>query len=104
MSDTEVREKFHYDEHLKRPVIETYQNIQPILDINTRLRNATPETGGFRHRWRLSAAVPKVLWHMWQREAREKGINLWTDEGSKWIKKKLNDPDFRKIRTYHSKI
>ena len=102
--ETDLYQRFHWDAHLDRPVIETFQNIQPILDQNKRMFNDTPETPQRGEKWRLSAQIPAVVAHMWINECKRRGINFWGPEGMKFLKSRLNDREFKYFKTHNSKI
>mgnify|MGYP000081722652 CR=1 FL=1 len=68
------------------------QDVEPILDQNARLRSADYAPGGdFRHAGR----IPFVVAEEW---ARECGHKIGTKPFAQYVKKKLMDGDFAKLR------
>lgn len=84
-------------------VIKTYQDVAPYLERNQELYNATPEFGKSTQ-WREVADIPNAIAHEWIMEFRAKGIEFWSPEGMKEIKKKLNDPNWKRLRTRNCRI
>lgn len=87
----------HWDGVEDKLVIETVQDVEPILEENLERFNSTEKRHpDFRH----TATIPNILVHKWMLE----GINIWTREGWERAKKLLNDPDYRKLRTAPGRI
>lgn len=99
----DLKQKFDYVEHEGTSVIKTYQDVAPYLNRNKRLYNATPETPQGEE-WREVADIPNAIAHEWMKEFEAKGIRFWSPEGMREIKKKLNDPDWKLLRTHNSRL
>jgi hypothetical protein len=72
------------------------QDVEPILDKNKWLQTvAQPWAGTFRH----VATIPNVILEKWINEEGAPVLSMSKQEFSQFIKKKLNDPDWRYLKT-----
>jgi hypothetical protein len=78
---------------------ERFQNVEDIIETNKKLQNE----GQARHApWRHVASIPNIFIEKWLREEWERG-----NVGLKWsspefdaiVQRKLQDPDYRFLRT-----
>ena len=81
----------------KQNVIRQDQDVEPILDMNAFIRNhghqgMIDKDVGLR----LVARVPLTTLHAW---ANETGTRVGTPEFHEVMRIRLNDPDYRKLRT-----
>ena len=93
MSGTITR--LHLDRGERTITAETVQDVEPILDLNKALQNAGRQSGDFRH----IGTIPNVVLVKW---LYEEGANVWrmsAHEFGQFIRRKLNDPDWRHLRT-----
>lgn len=68
------------------------QDVQPILDANKRAANSDLDrTSGFRR----AGSIPYVIAEQWSREC---GAAIGTKEFGEYVKKKLMDGDWAKLR------
>lgn len=74
--------------------INSYQDVEPVLDQNKRLQNLNDGYSPSREFRRL-ASIPLVVWQQWQKE----GMPRFGYERKAWIRKKLADPDWQWLRT-----
>jgi hypothetical protein len=74
------------------------QDVEPILERNQRLR-AEPQTSDWgRH----VAIIPNVILLKWLNEAHARGnaaLRMFTKEFDALVKRKLEDPDWKYLRT-----
>lgn len=88
-------EFFHFDESTGDFAIETRQDVEPILDENKRRQNAgdgfTPSRD-MRH----VATIPNVVLQLWKDQY---GLDFMNRDHWKDIRAKLNDSDWRWLRT-----
>lgn len=77
------------------------QDVEPILDLNKRMANE-PQTraGTFRH----VATIPNVILEKWIAEEGANVLTMDKDEFALFIKRRLNDPDWRYLRTSMGRI
>ena len=76
--------------------LHTEQNVTPILDANKAKAN---ERRGYyaadKDMWRVSS-IPASVQMKWMIE---EGIDIYNEEHAPRVKKKLNDPDWRHLKT-----
>ena len=92
---TGITRWFHYDEATEESTIHTEQDIEPILELNQKLRNNQTRLD----RWgdgKIVASVPMTIYSEWVASGK---IN---DEA--FIKRWLNDPANRIHRTFLGKV
>lgn len=91
-----VETRVHHDKLENQFVIERVQDVEDILDLNKHLQGEQQKwAGSFRH----IGNIPNVILEKWMNED---GVNLLGMPGDAWgqyIKRKLNDPDYRWLRT-----
>ncbi len=77
--------------------IETRQDISALLEANKRLRN---EFDGYKDKgdqhFHLYASIPPVVIEMWRNQY---GVDVYNPAHADGVKKLLNDPDWRALRT-----
>ena len=77
-----------------------YQDAQPILDQNKEFHNSgfgSSPTGELKH----AASIPLNIWLKWKIE---EGVDVLQPENTQWLKRKLNDPDWRHLRIWDGKL
>lgn len=81
-----------YDEAENRTAIRTEADVAPVLERNKRLQNEP-----YRHDfwWRV-ASIPLIVAHKW---LVEDGLNIFDPAHADGLRRKLNDPDWRWLRT-----
>lgn len=88
-------EAFHYDEDTQRFAVETRQDVEPILDANKR---AQADGDGYTpsREMRHIARIPNVVIEKWINEL---GVNVFNKDHAPAVRRLLNDPDWRFLRT-----
>ena len=80
----------------RKIVFERIQDIEPIIDNNKRLQNESQSrTSPLLH----IASIPNVIIEKWMNEEGAPVLAMSAHEFAKFIRKKLNDPDNRFLRT-----
>lgn len=74
---------------------ERVQDVEPILENNHRLRSEDQKSDLGRH----IATIPNVLIEKWINEEGAPVLAMNKDEFAKFIKHKLDDPDYAYLRT-----
>ena len=95
MSD--IRRAAHYDGAERKFTFEIVQDVEPILERNKTIRSEK-QRGDFRH----VASIPNVILTRWLNEEWERGnttIRLFGAEMDGLVQRKLNDPDWKWLRT-----
>lgn len=96
MSDVFTRSRIDGD----TLTFERVQDVEPILEQNKRLQNAGKQKGDFRH----IGSVPNVILEKWMNELGVPVLQMPKHEFDRFIRKKLNDPEWRHLRTYDGGI
>lgn len=96
MSDVITR--LHLDRGEKLIHAERIQDVEPILEHNKALRSIPQKSDWGRH----IASIPNVILEKWLNEEYEKGnvgLRMFTKEFDALILRKLQDPDWKYLRT-----
>ena len=97
-----VETVFHYDAQGDTAVVEVRQDCERIIEHNKRLQGAGPHNIGD---WgRLRARIPLALAHKWMVEDGVNWLALPKDERSAYLKRKLNDPQYRHLMVDGGKV
>lgn len=105
----DLYQRVHYDRHEDKTIIETFQDITPIIDANKRMYSANQinkhsKSRGTRHiMGEHKACIPLVILHKWMKEFQQKTGSqfppqMHNEDFKKYIKSKLNDPEYRFFR------
>ena len=84
----------HLDRSEKKIHFERIQDVEPILDHNKALQSMPQKSDFMRH----IATIPCVILEKW---ANEDGVNIFKmprEDYSRYLRKKLNDPEWRYLR------
>jgi hypothetical protein len=85
-------ETVEYDDGADLVIHRRFQDVEPVIDENRYLQ--TTATGGFE--WMtLAARIPEIFVVKW---LHEDGVNVLNRENWPWLRRKLNDPDYRHFR------
>ena len=91
----------HYDHSTKVSHIETVYNIEPILQINKEAQKERyGDKKGIRKGWWHVGTIPNGVIAKWL----EEGINFYDKDHWDAVKKKLNSPDYRYLRSGRGRI
>jgi len=94
---TGMTEYFHYDEKTGAWGIESVQDMEPFLELNKALQNMPDYSkNGIKREWWHVARIPVIIQQKW---LDEDGIDIFNKEHWSRVKKKLNDPEWRYLRT-----
>lgn len=87
---------FHYDGHTDTTTIERSQDCEPILDHNKAAQSEVP----YRSDWqRRMASIPLAVAEKWMREDGVNWLALSKKERTAYLRRKLNDPHWRYLKT-----
>lgn len=95
----------HYDDLTDTTVIEEVQDVQPYIERNKRIQNMDAggakglseySRKGIKDSWWHVASIPNGVAMKW---LKEDGINIYDENHWPRVKKKLNDPDYKYLRT-----
>lgn len=98
---SQVFTRAHRDPMTRALTFERIQDVEPILERNKALQN-TPQTraASFRH----VGTVPNVLIEKWMKEEGAPVLAMDKHEFARFIRRKLNDPDYAFLRTSDGRI
>jgi len=101
MSDP-VKTKFNYDHETDNVILHSTQDVQPLLELNKKELNNDSMYGGVATSgMRKVASIPLIVIEKWKREL---GIDIMDKNDMPKIKKLLNDPEYRWLRTHESNL
>lgn len=91
-----IAEYHHYDPATDRTVIETVQDVEPILEFNKARQNA--EDGGWSptRELRRAATIPDIVILKWRNEL---GIDVFNRDHWPAVKRLLNSNEWRHLRS-----
>ena len=91
----------HYDDETKMTYIEETQDAEPWLELNKRRQNDKDYSKkGIKESWWHVATIPTGVQYQWLRE----GINIYDKDHWPAVRRKLNDINWRHLRTTSGKI
>lgn len=100
----------HFDELTKETSIEEVQDYTPFIEWNKKIQNSGVGEGGrlneyerrgIKNEWFHVARIPNLIAMKW---LREEGIDIFNKDHFKKVKQKLNDPEYRYLRTGKARI
>ena len=91
--------EFHYDDLTDKTIINRVQDAEPIVENNKRLQLSSDGYTPSRD-MRHVASIPLVIWERWNSETSGKLMSgMDRKEKALFLRRKLNDPEFRWLRT-----
>ena len=91
-----IRTSFRYDEANDEYGIRRAMDVEPIIQLNKQLYNDGTEGYGPTREWRRAATIPNIFLEKWYKE---EGIRWWDSEDTPKLMEKLDDPEYRHLRT-----
>jgi len=92
----------HYDPMTDVTTIEEVQDVEPFLERNKRLQNDTDYSKqGIKNEWWHIASIPNTVQTKW---LREHGIDVYNRDHWPRVKRLLEDPDYRYLKTTAGKL
>ena len=93
---TGIHEFHHYDAAADRTVIETVQDVAPVLESNKALQNEDDHGWSRSRELRRAATIPDIIILKWRSE---EGIDVFDPNHWPAVKRKLNSGEYRWLRT-----
>lgn len=90
-----VATRVHRDRSAGVVHVERIQDVEPILERNKLLQTMPQKSDWGRH----IASIPNVILERWIHEEGVNYLALPGDEFARLVRRKLNDPDWRHLRT-----
>ena len=97
-SEGGVTTTFHYDHSSDKTIIQTSQDVEPILEANKVAQTINDGYSPSRDLKRI-ASIPLVVVQKWMEEDGVNFLSLGKQDKAKYLRKKLNDPDYAYLRT-----
>lgn len=92
----------HYDEITGETHIEYKQDITAQIEINKALHNTDYQKKGIKDDWMHAAHIPDIIQIQWMKKY---GItDIYSEEYWPQIKRLLNSPEYRYLKTGNAKI
>jgi hypothetical protein len=88
---------FDYDHVSDTTLISREQDVKLLLDVNKKLQNdADYSKDGIKREWWHYASIPPIIIEKWRNEF---GIDVFNKDHEKAVFRKLNDPEYRYLKT-----
>lgn len=81
--------------------IHNYQDCEPTIKLNKELYNKGDGGYGPTREWRRAASIPNIILEKW---LLEENIKWWDSEDTPKMMAKLDDPEYRYLRTAPGKL
>ena len=95
LSDNQI---FHFHEPTKEMAIEHIEDIQPLIESNKKLQQ---EDHFIKDDFRLSARIPMTVYYEWKNKF---GVDIFNPDHKEAVKKLINSPDYRYLKTTNRRI
>lgn len=93
---TGISLSFDYNEQTGKLALFHDQDVEPILEQNQQMQNDTDyKSDGIKRGWQHVAHIPDIVIMQWKQE----GIDVFNPDHLPAVKRKLRDPNWRKLRT-----
>ena len=89
---------FHWHEPTKEMAIEHVENIKPLIDSNKKLQQ---EDHHIADDFRLSARIPMTIYYEWKNKF---GVDMFDPNHKEGVKKLINSPEYRYLKTTNRRI
>jgi hypothetical protein len=81
--------------------IRNVQDCQPTIELNKKLYNDGTDGYGETREWRRVASIPNIILEKWMKED---GIRWWDSEDTHKLAAKLDDPEWKFLRTAPGRV
>jgi len=100
---TGVRHDYYWDDENDQMTIRNRHYIADILESNKRQFNKTTDARYGNEMVHHVADIPVSLWIRWKRD---EGVDILdnTEEAKRFLKRKLNDPEFRHLKRMDKRL
>lgn len=96
-----IKTQFKYDEAEDKVLLTNSQDIEPLLNLNKKEFNGDAQFGSPGKDMRKVASIPLIIIEKWKREL---GVDVMNKDHMPKVKKLLNDPEWRYLRTHESNL
>lgn len=95
--DPLTRESVYFEMNGNELILHHEQDISHILEANKMMQNEPEYTkAGIKKDWWHFARIPNTVAYKW---LKEEGIDIWNRNHKKKVFQKLNDPEYRYLKT-----
>ena len=103
MTDSPIKRKTTYDTDGDKLVQHSVQDVSPLIELNKKEFNKDYIHGGVETQggMRKVASIPLIIIEKWKTEH---GVDITNKDHWDKVKKLLNDPEYRFLRTHESNI
>ena len=103
MTDSPIKRKTTYDTDGDKLVLHSVQDVSPLIELNKKEFNKDYIHGGVETQggMRKVASIPLIIIEKWKTEH---GVDIMNKDHWDKVKKLLNDPEYRFLRTHESNI
>lgn len=91
-----IAEYHHYDPSADRTVIETVQDVAPIIELNKARQNSDDGGWSISRELRRAATIPDIIILKWRNEL---GIDVFNRDHWPAVKRLLNSSEWRYLRS-----
>jgi len=95
---TDTWETFDYDDSDDQVIVKRFQDVEPILNMNKRMQLNPLDRREVM--WHVGS-IPHIFIEKW---LKEDGVNVLRKENWPWLKRKLNDPEWRAFNPHGIKL
>jgi len=94
---TGITTTFDYDYATDTTIVGSEQDVSLLLDVNKKLQNDhSYSRNGIKNDWWHYASIPSIIIQKWKDEF---GIDVFNKDHLKAVYAKLNDPEYRYLKT-----
>lgn len=98
-----VLKEFHYDDMTRQVTINVVQDCEPAIEAN-KAAQKQPQRPAWETWLRRIASIPNVITLKWLQEDGVYWPRLRKHEQRKYLRRKLNDPDYAFLKTTPEKV
>lgn len=81
--------------------VERIADVEPVIDLNKQLQRDNPSGMGASREWKHVAEIPVMVWQIW---CQQYGTDPLAKGNEALLKRLLNDPDNRWLRTSEGRV
>jgi len=99
-----TKEWLHYDEADDRFILQREGDVEAVIKYTRARQNDGTNGYGETREWRHIAEIPNLILFKWMNDDGVDVFKLKGNELSRFIKRKLNDPDWQNFRTVSGRV
>ena len=91
----------HFDEQTGETHLQYVQDVEALIDRNKALHNTEHQKKGIKNSWMHAATIPDIVQLQWKKKY---GVDIYNQDHWPKIKKLLNSPEYRYLKTGTCKL